>query len=397
MTEGYRRALALMRRALTPAGFLGSLTDVANYRRVWARDGVITGLAALMTDEADLHEGLARTLDTLARHQGPHGEIPSNLTEDGEQVSYGGLVGRVDAVLWYVLGVTQYVLRTGDEGFAARHRPAIDRALFLVGCWQFNNRGLIYAPVSSDWADEYVQHGYALADQVLYLVALRGCGRVFDSEAHHRQAAQLREQIETNYWADPRHRDHPLLYHPVAYRALLEDPPPHWLATFAPTGYARRFDGLANGLALLVGLGNGEAAAQVVEYVRSLCAASGSDLLPSFYPPIQPRDPDWEGLRVNYAYRFSNRPYAYHNGGLWPVLTGFWIAALVARGYGERAACHLEAIHRANAREADGEAWGFYEYHHGRTHRPMGTRHTTWSGAGAVIAHRALEGHQFLI
>lgn len=127
--EGYRRALDLLHRALTPAGFLASVSDVANYRRIWARDGVIAGLAALTTGDDALYDGLRRTLDTLADHQGPHGEIPSNVGEDGKRVSYGGRVGRVDAPLWYVIGVCRYASRTGDEAFAARHRPAMDRAL----------------------------------------------------------------------------------------------------------------------------------------------------------------------------------------------------------------------------------------------------------------------------
>ncbi len=387
--EGYRRALDLLRCALTPAGFLASAHDVANYRRIWARDSVIAGLAALTTGDHELHAGLRRTLDTLAGHQGPHGEIPSNVGEEGKQVSYGGRVGRVDAPLWYVIGVCRYALRTGDEAFAARHRPAIDRALFLAGCWEFNNRGLLYVPLSGDWADEYIQHGYALSEQVLYLMALEDYGRVFGSDVHREKAVRLREQIAVNYWLEAQNAGHPLLYHPRAYRSLCDSAslPGHWLATFTPAGYARRFDGLANALALLAGLGDEATTAQTIAYVESLCTALGSDLLPAFYPPIEPGASGWDGLRLNHAGRFRNFPYAYHNGGLWPVWTGIWVAALARWGEEKRAARHCAAIHRANALGLGDERWGFYEFHHGQTHRPMGTPHATWSAAGAVIAH----------
>jgi hypothetical protein len=383
-----------MRQALTPAGFLASVTKVVNYRRVWARDGVIAGLAALMTGEPDLVDGLRRTLDTLAQHQGPHGEIPSNVAEDGSRVSYGGRVGRVDAPLWYVLGVCEYVGHSGDQAFADRHRRAVEGALFLAGCWEFNNRGLIYTPISGDWADEYVQQGYALANQVLYLLALVGYGRLFDAAPERKKAAHLRDLITVNYWAMECNCDHPVLYHPRAYRALCADRPlpGHWLATFSPAGYVRRFDGLAHALVLAAGLGDEAVTAQAVAYVEWLCDSLGSELLPAFYPPVQPGDPLWRALQVNRSGRFRNQPYAYHNGGLWPVLTGLWVAGLVARGYREQAARHVAAIHAANARGQKGETWGFYEYHHGETHRPLGTRHMTWSAAGAVIAHRALEG-----
>src|SRR2546423_10459433 len=98
-SQAYERSLAMLRRCLSPAGFLASPSDVDNYARVWARDGIITGLAALASGEPDLVRTLRQTLATLAYYQGPHGEIPSNVSTDGCKVSYGHLVGRVDAGL----------------------------------------------------------------------------------------------------------------------------------------------------------------------------------------------------------------------------------------------------------------------------------------------------------
>src|SRR5947209_20125826 len=95
-TEAYRRSLELMHRCLSPSGFLASPTDIDNYARIWARDGIITGLAGLASGDSLLIEGLRQTLTTLVRYQGPHGEIPSNVSADGSQVSYGHLAGRVD-------------------------------------------------------------------------------------------------------------------------------------------------------------------------------------------------------------------------------------------------------------------------------------------------------------
>src|SRR5205823_5384281 len=125
-----------------------------NYARIWARDGVIAGLAGLVTGDTDLISGMKDTLTTLALYQGPHGEIPSNVTVDGSQVSHGYLVGRVDALLWYVIGVCAYVRYTNDENQKEYFRSSVQRALFLAGCWEYNNRGLIYTPISGNWADE---------------------------------------------------------------------------------------------------------------------------------------------------------------------------------------------------------------------------------------------------
>ena len=72
-------ALDLLRDSLTEAGFLASPTDRTNYRRVWARDGVICGLAGLASGDDDLAEGLRRTVETLFAHVGPQGQVPSNV------------------------------------------------------------------------------------------------------------------------------------------------------------------------------------------------------------------------------------------------------------------------------------------------------------------------------
>jgi hypothetical protein len=92
--EAYVRALDLLQSCCSPAGFLASPTNVDNYVRVWARDGVITGLAALASGEPDLVRTLRQTLTILVCSQGrPHGEIPSNVSMDGRNVSYGANKG----------------------------------------------------------------------------------------------------------------------------------------------------------------------------------------------------------------------------------------------------------------------------------------------------------------
>jgi len=91
--EAVSRAYALLSKCVTAHGFLASPTDSDNYRRIWGRDGIIIGLAALMTGDGNLIAALSDTLRTLAAHQGPHGEIPSNVDVHSGRVSYGGMTG----------------------------------------------------------------------------------------------------------------------------------------------------------------------------------------------------------------------------------------------------------------------------------------------------------------
>lgn len=390
-TDAYQRSLALLHRCLSPAGFLASPDDVDNYARIWARDGVIAGLAALASGNADLIVGLQRTLDTLTRHQGSHGEIPSNVTIDGEHVSYGRLVGRVDALLWYVIGVCAYIQHT-TEADREYYRYSIERALFLAGCWEYNNRGLIYTPISGNWADEYVQQGYVLSDQLLYETVLQAAGRVFRQQAWQEKARALHQTLAVNYWPRVALSDDPRVYHPHAYRHQIErGERSHWLPAFSPSGYATYFDGLAHALALLTDLGDNDQQAQAERYVQLQEAQIGSALLPAFWPVIQPGNPGWRELQSNHLYgQMKNMPYMYHNGGLWPMLTGLEVMGLVRHGAWERARHLLTAINTANAKGSDNGQWDFAEYHHAQTHLPMGTKHVGWSAAAGVLAHQAV-------
>src|SRR5260370_27220 len=216
-TDAYQRSLALLHRCLSPAGFLASLDDVDNYARIWARDGVIAGLAALASGDADLMVGMQRTRDTLPQHQGPQGEIPSNVTSDGKHVSYGRLVGRVDTLLWYIIGVCPYI-QCAAQADKEHYRSKIERALFLAGCWEYNNRGLVYTPISGNWADEYVQQGYVLSDQLLYETALQAAGRVFEQQAWQGKAGALHQTPAVKHWPRVALSDAPIVYPPPPFR-----------------------------------------------------------------------------------------------------------------------------------------------------------------------------------
>lgn len=391
--QAYQRSLEMLRLCLSPAGFLASPDDNQNYARVWARDGMITGLAALASGEADLVAGMHRTLLTLAQHQGPHGEIPSNVSLDGKQVSFGKLVGRVDALFWYVIGACAYGRLTNDSRFKKAARPVVERALFLAGCWEFNNRGFLYTPLSGNWADEYIQQGYVLSDQLLYQLALHGAGTLFAKEEWLAKAAFLKQLLAFNYWPKPALQHDPLIYHPHAYQALVEQlkKPLHWLPAFSPASYQLYFDGLAHALALLGDLGDGEQRQRTESYVQALEGKVGNPLLPAFWPVIQLGTPEWHMLELNHLYgQIKNQPYMYHNGGLWPVLSGLYAVGLARHGLQHRAQHLLQAINEANALGSAGTQWEFAEYHHTLTYQPLGTKYMAWSAAAGVLAHQAL-------
>ncbi len=54
---------------------------------------------------------------------------------------------------------------------------------------------------------------------------------------------------------------------------------------------------------------------------------------------MQPGDDDWRP-----RYTIYNQPGEYHNGGIWPFVCGFYIAACVSAGRHELARQKLEAL-----------------------------------------------------
>lgn len=403
-TIGYQKAIEVLHGCATPDGFLASPTPMTNYNRVWSRDGAIISLAALLTGDDTLIDCSRQTFETLAGYQGPHGEIPSNVDPGTDRVSYGGTAGRVDADLWFIVGVAEHWKATGDDAFLERMLPAIERAFFLLGAWEFNNRGLLYVPLAGDWADEFIQHGYVLYDQALYHQAIAAVAEfhrhVHGSEDHglHERLVRLNHLIRTNYWFGPDGEESmPHIYHEALYRKGREAAPQRegrfWMPYFCPTGYGYRFDAFANVLVSLLGIADDQQRRAVDGYIAELVAEEMT-VLPAFHPVIDPIDEvAWNDLQMSFSYTFRNRPYEYHNGGLWPLISGFHVADLAARGEQDTAIRMLDGIHTANALpHEDLEEWSFPEFVHGKNHTAGGTQLQGWSAAAAVIGTHTVEG-----
>lgn len=380
-TEGYRRALGLLRAVTGPQGFTAGVEQAANVASVSTRDGVVCGLAALVSGDEELIRVFQRTLTTLRKHQGPHGEVPGNVG-DGGKVTYGTLAGLADTPLWYVVGVC--ALGRTDPSVLDEHEEAVSRALWVTEAWEYNARGLVYVPLGGSWADEYVLHGYLLTQQALGLWAWRAAAMAYNENTFHAKATKLESLLREEFWLRPDGRP---TYHPMAYATALEQrgPSRFWAAAFHPGGYDELFDGLANGLALMVGLGRG---AEVADHVRALLASLGTDLVPAYDPPITPGSHRWDALNEYKFNGFRNRPGDCHNGGLWPLVTGFVAAGAAAAGERELARRLADGIDRANANDN----WAFAEYHRAGDRRPRGARGSAWSAAAAVIARHAVAG-----
>ncbi len=394
--------MALVRQCISAHGFWASPAKNDNYRRIWGRDGVIIGLAALMTDDEEMIATFGETLLTLAANQGPHGEIPSNVDPNTGRISYGGTTGRVDANLWFVIGCGEYWLKTKDSRFLEKMMPVLGNVMFLLGAWEFNGRGLLYVPATGDWADEYVHKGYILYDQLLYLQAqrtwcyLQHHGLQINNVELLDKIDLLRKIIQANFWFGTDQTQSNAIYHEVlykkGYKAADHCAARYWLPFFSPHGYGYRFDAFANVLASLLGVSSKKRRETVTTYIEKIVAPQDMNMLPAFYPVIKPMDKDWDELKITFSYTFKNEPYEYHNGGLWPLISGFYIADMVQNKETEKAEKYLADLHRGNRMDMNGQPWSFPEFIHGKNFTPGGNQYQGWSASAALMGHYALQG-----
>jgi glycogen debranching enzyme len=109
--------------------------------------------------------------------------------------------------------------------------------------------------------------------------------------------------------------------------------------------------------------------------------------LKSISPPVFPGDPDW---RYYYLFNDLNLPHCYHNGGIWPFIGGFYVAALVKSNKfreAERALVDLARLNRAGR----SDPWEFNEWFEGETGWPMGMTGQAWSAGMFLFAYYAVK------
>lgn len=384
--EAYEESVVLLEKLVTKKGFTASNNDISNYKRVWSRDGIIAGLAALRTGRKELVATFAQTLNTLRKHQDHTGRIPSNVSLDEKHVSYGTTVGRIDATIWYVLGACQYMLYTKDDLFCKRMMPSIKKALQYLDCLELNGRGLMYIPHGGDWADEYINHGYVLFDQVLRYIALKNFHRVTRDEEVGAKVAYLKNLIVVNYLPDANETQTKYIYHKLNFDWSLQDyDPPFPIPYFTNHSVKYHVDNFASALLLhshILDAGDHRA---LQDGVLDRFLKEGT-VIPAFDPPIRRGNREWEHLKRSHLFHFKNKPGEYHNGGLWPLVHGFFISTLV-NSHKKEAAKLLKSF----ARQLKKDGYTFPEYYNAKTMKPGGTPNLGFTAAGYIFAYNAIK------
>jgi len=388
--EAYNKAIELLRQGITPGGYLAATGHQANYHRIWARDGIITGLSALLTNDKELIAGLRKTILTLKANQHKTGMIPSNVEIDAQgkvkEVSYGTITGKVDADLWFIIGTCLYFKKTQDQEFKDDMLTAIRKIFKVLAMWEFNGRGLLYVPQGGNWADEFVMEGYNLSEQFLYYWALSEAAQVYESDLFSKKAQRLKELIVINYW--PHEENIERAYHKTAYhKQLAITKTDYWMAGFKSSGYYNYFDCFAHALSFMLEINSTVQKKKITASINTITTELKDFLVPSFYPFIKETGDAWNTLQSNWTYQFRNFPGEYQNGGVWPIFNGLLIAGLYKSNENVLADKLRQALYRAV--EMPDKQYGFYEYLDANNWTAGGVNHQLWSAAGVIFVENA--------
>ena len=379
----YQQAFNLLHRACSKDGFLAAANEQDNYNRVWTRDAVICGLAGLISDSEILIETFKKSLESIWLHQHPVGYLPSNVDTKNNQTSYGGAVGRADTASWAIIGLVMYTIHSGNGEWANKYLEKIKKAFRLMDAWEFNGRELIYVPQGGDWADEFLQHGYILYDQLLRIWALELAGKLFSQDDFLIKAGKIKKIIQHNFFYRD---DFDNWYNKNMMHQKEMAPKDFWWMGFNPAQIYPQFDLQANALVLLLKIGNASQNDLLLNHTKDLIAGKNR-MLESFSPAIT--DSEWQmnELKDNFSFRFRNNPNEFHNGGLWPVWNGWMITALKMSGMNNLANELTTSMHTTVSRDN----FEMNECYHGISNIACGVKECAWSAAGVIFAEKGTQ------
>jgi glycogen debranching enzyme len=378
LAECHARAVALLKQNLTPAGILAASATVRSEKRgytaIFGRDAAVCALGMVLSGDPLLEREAVVGLHTLAAHQAANGQIPKFVDADKREADFWYL-GCIDSTLWWLIAIAFLDARGKPRGLKRGYAKQIQLAMQWLLAQEHQRFFLLQQNEASDWADIMPRSGFVLYTNALWYhvkqlyrvpharetrASFNGLFHPFSAAlAEYRRARLLNEYVLRK----SRYRD--------LYLSFVN------FSFFGDEG-----DTFGNVLAILHGLADDDSAAKMI---RALMKHRVHDPYPlrAVIRPIRKKSALWRPYMARHR---QNAAWQYHNGGIWPMVGGFWIAALSAHGREREARTGL--IQLARACELDN--WGFTEWLHGKSLAPRGMRGQSWNAAGFLLAYHAL-------
>jgi glycogen debranching enzyme len=374
----HQRSVALLQRNLTPAGILaaspGARARARGYTAIFGRDAAVCAIAMAVSGDKLLKDAAAAGLHTLAQHQAPNGQIAKFVDLQKQEADFWYL-GCIDSTLWWLIALAFLDRRRRAPGLRRRYAKHIELAIQWLLAQEHQRFYLLQQNEASDWADIMPRSGFVLYTNALWYYVKR-LFRVAHAEEtranfnglfHPFSAglAQYRRARLLNDYALRGGRDRDL-----------------YLSFVNFSFFGEEGDVFGNVLAILLGLADARARKRTLDAL-TLARVNQPYPVRAVTRPIKRDSSLWRAYMGRHR---QNLVWQYHNGGIWPMVGGFWIAALVSAGRVEQAKTDLVGLARACAVRD----WSFTEWLHGRTLAPRGMPGQSWNAAAFLLAEHAL-------
>lgn len=374
-SEAHSEALKVLRSCVRPVGFFASGLP-GGYEALWARDSMITSLGATTVNN-EFKTAIGRSIATLSRHQSRNGQIPNAVGTYNLDRRSNITFNSIDSSLWYIIGNYVYARAYRDQTLIKKYRQNIENAFTWLRYQDPNEDGLPVQQPTMDWQDAFPhKYGRVINTQALYYAALRFNGKNKTAERLKKIVNGEIEKYLSLY--DPRRG----YYLPWVWKNHDGDrEAEYW------------FDALGNLLAIVTGLATPRIAKSILRYIEKN-KINQPYPCKAIYPPIIPGGKEWHSY---FSQSESRKPYEYLNGGVWPFIGGFYVAALVKAGEIKKAETELHRLALA-VKEGMNRVWGFHEWLHGISGNPVGgsSPYQAWTAGTYVFAYECLKRKRIL-
>jgi glycogen debranching enzyme len=374
----HSRSIELLKRNLTAGGILAASPTVRagkrGYTAIFGRDAAVCAIGMALSGDASLARAAATGLHTLAAHQAPNGQIAKFVDLQKQEADFWYL-GCIDSTLWWLIALAYLDRCACPTGLRRQYVKRIQLAIQWLLAQEHQRFFLLQQNEASDWADIMPRSGFVLYTNALWYVVKRLYRIEHQQDTHDNfnglfhpfsaGIAEYRRARLLNDYVLQQGRDRDLYLSFVNFSFFGDDG-----------------DVFGNVLTVLAGLADTQATGRTLD---ALTKAHVSDPYPvrAVTRPIKRNSSLWRPYMARHRQNFV---WQYHNGGIWPMVGGFWIAALVAAGRVEQAHAELVKL----ARVCGLRNWAFTEWLHGKSLAPNGMPGQSWNAAAFLIAEHAV-------
>ena len=319
-------SVRLLERNLTPDGIVAA-TPIARaqargYGAIFGRDAAVCALGMAVSGDAGLELAAANGLATLAAYQAPNGQIPKFVDTHHAEADFWYL-GCIDATLWWLAGVAlldRLPASMAPEGTVAPAGRARDSLARLPGA-----SALLSA--AAERGQRLGRHHAALGLRPLFERAVAFVKRLYalpKADETRRSAHQLFHPFSA---ALAEYRRARLLAHYVRRRATQSRP-------VSQLRQLRRLRAMRATSSATCSRASADSPTRRPAQPRPAGARAGAgECSPTPSARSATRSTPESPFGGAYMSRHrQNLAWQYHNGGVWPFVGGFWVAALARAG-----------------------------------------------------------------